>query len=449
MKKIFCCLAALSLAAAAFGADKFSGQRITLDKSDGKYKVGDTATCRFTLLKNGRPCSGVKARMILRWEGKAIKTEEFETDGKPKTFSYKSDKPGWAYFGFQVLDKNNSAMKGANVYKHSAKPTIVSEIGAIFAPKEIVTGVKRPEDFEQFWADRRAKLDKVPIKAKLTPLECGVAGIKLFAVEVPALGEYPVTGYLAYPAEAKPKSLAAYVDWASWSPKDADRNKAINRAKTGAIGFAPTWHGRPVNKGKNYYDYKTTIKIEGGTAGIDDRETWCFGEMYCRVMRALDFVKSLPEWDGRRLVSSGGSLGGAQSLIAAALDKDVSLAVIMNPCFCEFDWVASGRKCSIPKSRRIIKRIAAGDRRPLDTLAYFDCVNLAPMIKCKTFVCTGGTDELCPPSNVHAVYNAIPAGVDKQLFFNPATGHYGQIARSVAPHLKKLFDAVKIDRYVE
>ena len=71
------------------------------------------------------------------------------------------------------------------------------------------------------------------------------------------------------------------------------------------------------------------------------------------------------------------------------------------------------------------------------------------MIKCRTFICTGGTDELCPPSNVYTVYNAIPEGTEKQMFFDPATGHYGQIDRSVAPHLKKLFDSVKIKPYVE
>ena len=426
------------------------GGRVRLDRADGIYKVGETAVCKVTLLEDGKPLKGTKARMTIKIEGKEIETRDFTTTGRPVAFSYTGTKPEWAYFGFELLDDNGKPLSGKGVYRHHRKTTIVTEIGALFSPDEIRTKVKRPADFDAFWKDRRAKLDAVPVQPKLTLLECSTPGVKLYAVEVPALGDYPVTGYLAIPVDAKPKNLPAYVDWASWSPQDADRRMAINRAKEGAIGFAPTWHGRPVNMGKSYYNYSTTIKINSGLVGINDRETWCFSGMYYRIMRSLDFVKSLPEWDGKQLISVGGSLGGAQSIAAAALDKDVTLAVIKNPCFCEFDGGASGHTSSIPHSRSTLtRRIANGDRRPLRTCAYFDCVNFAPMIRCKTFICTGGTDELCPPSNVYTVYNAIPEGTEKQMFFNPATGHYGQIDRSVAPHLKKLFDSVKIKPYVE
>ena len=440
MKKRIFYMGALLTALVGFGQ---YGASISLDHPSGVYKSGETATCRVELTKDGQPLEGENARMILKFESKVLETKDFRTTGSAMTFPYTAEKPGWVFFGFEVLDKDGKALKGPGVQRHSAKSTIVAEIGALFEPENIRTGVKRPEDFEAFWAARRAALDKVPIQPTLTPFECQEPGVELFKVSVPAIGEYPVTGYLALPANAKPGSLPAYVDWASWSACDASPGVAVNTAKQGGIGFAPTWHGRPVGMGAEWYNYKTTIKIDGGLLGIEDREKWCFSDMYYRTMRALDFVKSLPEWDRRTLVSRGGSLGGAQSAAAAALDKDVTLAVVMNPCFCEFDGWASGPKSSIPHIR-ITKRILAGDREPLEAGAYFDCVNFAPMIKCRTFVCTGGTDELCPPSNVYAFYNALPAETQKQIFFNPGVGHYGQINRSVAPHLKKLFDSIRI-----
>lgn len=449
MRKVFVAAVLSAFFAVPILNAAYSGW-IRLDHSDGIYKVGETAVCKVTLLKDGKPLKGPKARMTLKVEGKTIKTEDFATTGKPVAFSYTGTKPVWVFFGFELLDDKGKPLSGKTVYRHHRKPTIVTEIGALFSPDEIRTGVKCPADFAAFWKDRRAKLNKVPIRPKIKPLECSTPGVKLFTVEVPTLGDYPVTGYLAIPANAKPKSLPVYVDWESWSPADADRQVAINRARNGAIGFAPTWHGRPVNMGKDYYNYEKTIRINSGLVGINDRETWCFSGMYYRVMRALDFVKMLPEWDGKQLISVGGSLGGAQSIAAAALDKDVTLAVVMNPGFCEFDGGASGHTSSIPHSRpTLTRRIANGDRRSLRTGAYFDCVNFAPLIKCRTFICTGGTDELCPPSNVYCVYNAIPDGTEKQIFFDPTTGHYGQIRRNVAPHLKKLFDSVKIKPYVE
>ena len=441
MKKVFGLLMSAFLAMCASAG--YSGD-ISLDKPDGFYKIGETVTCRVKLTNDGEPLVGQRARMTLKWEGKTVRTEDFDTTGKAVEFTYPAGKPGWVFFGFELLDKKGKVMRGKNVQRHSAKPSIVTEIGAIIEPDKIVTGSERPADFEEFWAKRRAELDKIPIEPKLEPMECRYKDVKLFKVTVPAIGEYPVTGYLAIPVGATPKSCPACVDWASWSAKDANPNSALNSARQGFIGFAPTWHGRPVAMGKKWYSYKTSIKIDGGLVGIEDRDTWCFGFMYYRVMRALDFVKSLPEWDHKTLVSRGGSLGGSQSAAAAALDKDVTLALIKNPGFCEFDGGTSGRTCSGPRGLRshLEKSPAA-----LKALSYYDCVNFAPMIKCRTFVCTGGTDELCSPSGVYAMYNALPAGTQKQIFFDPAVGHYGQINKSVAPHIKALFDSVNITRF--
>ena len=71
------------------------------------------------------------------------------------------------------------------------------------------------------------------------------------------------------------------------------------------------------------------------------------------------------------------------------------------------------------------------------------------MIKCPVFISTGGTDELCPPSNVFAVFNALPeeTKAKSKMFFNPAAGHYGQINESADPHIKKLLNSVVIKPY--
>lgn len=49
--------------------------------------------------------------------------------------------------------------------------------------------------------------------------------------------------------------------------------------------------------------------------------------MYLRVLRALDYVKTLPEWDGKNLIVIGSSQCGAQAIVAAALDPQVSLCL--------------------------------------------------------------------------------------------------------------------------
>ena len=65
-------------------------------------------------------------------------------------------------------------------------------------------------------------------------------------------------------------------------------------------------------------------------------------------MRALDYVKSLPEWDGKTLIVHGGSQGALQALAAAALDRDVSFVVANAPAMCDQAGELAGRMSPWP-----------------------------------------------------------------------------------------------------
>ncbi len=39
--------------------------------------------------------------------------------------------------------------------------------------------------------------------------------------------------------------------------------------------------------------------------------------MFLRMERAIDFLASQPEWDGRILIVTGSSQGGGQAIVAA------------------------------------------------------------------------------------------------------------------------------------
>ena len=80
MKKFFLCVTA---SVAVLTASAKYGGRIYLDKADGFYKSGETATCKVLLTKDGKPLKGVKARMIKKWEFQVVETKDFETTGKP------------------------------------------------------------------------------------------------------------------------------------------------------------------------------------------------------------------------------------------------------------------------------------------------------------------------------------------------------------------------------
>ena len=119
--------------------------RIELDREDGYYKSGETAVCRVTLRKNRKALKGVRARMTLKWERITVETRDFETTGKPVEFSYTGKKPGWVYFGFELLGEDGKPLKASGSrFKalRNRKPTIVVEIGAMFSPDKIVSPLR-------------------------------------------------------------------------------------------------------------------------------------------------------------------------------------------------------------------------------------------------------------------------------------------------------------------
>ena len=100
MKKVLGLLLSSFLAVCA--SAKYSAE-ISLDKENGVYRTGDTVVCRVLLKKDGQPIKGAKARLVRKWESWDVKRTDFETTGEPVEFTYRSTRPGWVYFGVEVL----------------------------------------------------------------------------------------------------------------------------------------------------------------------------------------------------------------------------------------------------------------------------------------------------------------------------------------------------------
>ena len=426
-----CCFLLLSALVSSALCGAYTA-KIDLDRPDGIYRAGETAVCTVQLFKDGKPLVGEKGRVLLRWEAQTVKSEDFVADGSPKRFSYKSDKPGWVYFGFQVLDKDGKPLK-ANSSRSAGhrrrKPTIVTEIGALFSPDKIVSAVREPADFDEFWAKRRSETVAVTGTPTLKALDSGVEGVKLFAVTIPCPRGVVATGYLAYPETAAPKSLPGYMYFQALTYADVSRRKAVERARSGALTFSATWHGFPVGRTKKYYDKELHAYYQRGQKGLGDREKWVFCDIFFRVLSELEFFKARPEWDGKTLVVHGISLGGILSTFAAAVEPAVTTAVIGVPSFCECNAYEAGRTPHTVYRQGGIKRLKEHPELA-EAGFYYDAVNFGKRIKCETLVSTGFTDESCYPSNVFAFYNSIPKTTKKSITTDPRTGHFNTTAET-------------------
>jgi len=423
MKKTMIVSAGAALTVAAFG--EYTGN-ITLDRPDGFYRSGETCVGEAALCKDGVPLKGPRARLIVKWENRIVRQEDFVTDGKAFKFSHVGRAPGWAYFRVEVLGEDGKPLRANSSESkllRERKPTVVAEIGAIFDAEKIVSPVREPADFDEFWAKRRAEAAAHDLAPKLTELPSGSSGVKLYAVSLSCPRGISATGYLSFPANARPKSLPGYLFFQSMTYTDIGSRYAVEQAEKGALALAVTWHGFPSGRPASYYPEAIKPYFDNGVRGLEDREKWVCGDMFFRVLCELRFLKERPEWDGRTLVVYGGSLGGIQSAFAAALDPAVTTAVVSVPGYCECNAYEAGRTPWGIFNRVGVEKLKA---RPelLETGFCFDSVNFAKRIRCEVHVCTGFTDETCYPSNVFAFYNAIPASTKKSMTTDPRTGHF-------------------------
>ena len=411
---LFACLTA------ALPAGDYAVQNLKLNHPEGFYKCGEEVVVTGQLVKAGEPVTEGKLRAVVKWEGKILSTDQLPCDGKPFRVTYKSDKPGWVYFGFQVVGADGKTVANPAKRVLQNKKFQVAEIGAMYEPEKLRVSYPLPEDFMEFWQAERAKLDKVPFDARVEKLDSGDPAVELYSVLLRTDSDNPATGYLALPAGAKPKSLPIYIEFLSKSDCDANRRFAINGAKRGALAMAATWHGFPVGKPAEFY--KKECRKISSRENLTDRVKWGYHGIYLRVLRALDYLKSRPEWNGRDLVVQGGSLGGLEASVAAALDPAVTMAVISVCGCCDFNGDLDGRR-----GASLLRRLKPGELTDAvrKQLAYHDAGNFMRFIKCESYFCTGFADELCTPSGVYASYNNVPATTKKVMFTNVRTGHYG------------------------
>ena len=203
-----------------------------------------------------------------------------------------------------------------------------------------------------------------------------------------------------------------------------DPNSRDYYPENGVIRFITEIHGMNPLMPEEYFD-DVRSAFDGREKGylyqgIDSRDHYYMKHVYLGLVRCIDFLCSLPEWDGKNVIAQGGSQGGALSLIAAALDPRVTLCVANHPALSDMAAAAEeGRAHGYP---HFSKEEGFLTEQHLQTLPYFDVCNFAPYIKAKTYMTWGYNDNTCPPTTSYAVWNLLKC--EKESFLTPVNEHW-------------------------
>lgn len=363
------------------------------------FTVGEEMKFTFNVDFGGQPAP--EKPYGIKWtrtgdDGKSENGSETLVQGTPVVITTSLDMPGFVRIQAYLVDPKGRQLKKKD---NKGKMTSISfDGGAGAEPEKLQPAAEEPADFDTFWEKQKAKLAAVPVKYEMEKISKPDTKVEVYAVSVDCAGPRPVTGYLTIPAGAKEKSLPAS---ASYHGYGTSIQRAPSSGPEDRIHFNVNAHGYDLGKDDAYYeDFFAKIKSNGEIYAFDpkqnsDPETAYFNGMTLRVMRSLQFLKSLPQWNGKDLSVSGGSQGGLQTIWAAGLDPDVSSANSSITWCCDFAGPTKGR---------------LGGWRPayVPALNYYDSVFHAKRIKCPITISRAGLgDYTCPPSGLAVLYNNI------------------------------------------
>lgn len=386
----------------------------TPNHSDWIYKTGEKATVTVSFYEYGILKDGLEISYRIGQDCLDADTEGVVTlkNGTAKINLGTMQKPGFRDCRMSIKVQNRT-------YNHHIK------VG--FSPEKIQPYTRMPVDFKEFWKNALEEQDKCPMNPVVTyAAEYSTDKIECYLVKLQCYkpGRY-VYGYLT-----KPKKEGKYpvvISPPGAGVKPMNPLKTLYYAESGVIRFDMEIHGiDPSLSAEVYQDISRAFGSHHSNGylanGIHDRDTYYMKKVYLACVRAVDYLCTLPEWDGKNLIAQGGSQGGALALVTAGLDSRITACVANHPALSDMaGYAEKGRTGGYPHFGRKHQDIELTPQL-IQTLSYFDVVNFARCVNVPVYMTWGYNDNVCPPTTSYAVYNVLSS--PKEALITPVNEHW-------------------------
>ncbi|MCE7064831.1 acetylxylan esterase [Dyadobacter sp. CY326] len=381
---------------------------VTTDRDDWTYKTGDKVQFLITVMRNGNLVKNASVRYEIGLEklDPTIQQTKIAADGKLTIDGGTLKTPGFlrclAWVTVDGIEYRGIATAG-------------------FDPLKIEPTVSNPQDFDTFWASAKEELAAVPMDAKMTllPERC-TEKVNVYHLNLQNHKKgVRVYGILSIPKKEGKYPALLRVPGAGVRAYYGDVVTAEKDIITLEIGI----HGIPVIMDPSVYTDMGLGLLNGYPSyNLDDRDKFYYKKVYLGCVRANDFLTSLPQYDGTNLAVTGGSQGGALSIITAGLDPRVKWLGAFYPALSDVTGYLHGRAGGWPHyfDKNGIK--GNNTKEKVNTVAYYDVVNFARRVKVPGLYIWGFNDETCPPTSMYASYNVTSAPKELKLFLD--TGHW-------------------------
>lgn len=382
------------------------------DHDDWLYRAGEKARVEVQLYKYGIPQDATVSYEIADDMLAADrKGEVIMKHGRAVIDMGTRNTPGFR-------DLRLSAVVDGKKYVHHVK------VG--FSVDEIRPFTREPADFIDFWNRNIEDMRAVPLsytkeKAEeycTDKIDCYLLKIRLNKQN------QSVYAYLFYPKNAQKGSCPVVLcppGAGIKTIKEPLRHKYY--AENGFIRMEMEIHGLDPRLPKETFDdiTKAFNGRENGYLynGLQDPDRYYMKRVYLSLIRCLDLLTALPEWDGRNLIVQGGSQGGALAIVAAGLDRRVTQCIVNHPALSDMAAYSAGRTGGYPHFNKVDGMFTDRNMR---TMAYYDVVNFARHVTADVYMTWGYNDNTCPPTTSYAVWNTFTC--PKEALITPINEHW-------------------------
>jgi hypothetical protein len=271
-------------------------------KPTGIYGVGEPIEWKVEV-KNGTDVKEVA--YVLKKGGLTVtKQGTLDVSAGPATLQTSLDEPGTLLVELRVKQQGGKEVKAL--------------AGAVAAPEKIMPSAPPPDDFDAFWKAKVAQLEAIPANPQLDPADGGKPSVDYFKLKLDNINNSHVYGQLAKPQQEGKFPAILIVQYAG--VYGLPKTNVTNRAAAGWLALNIMAHDLPFDQPEDFYKQaaQTTLK-DYMSIGNEDRDTSYFLRMYLGCYRAVEYLASRPDWDGKTLVVMGTSQGGQQSICDHAL----------------------------------------------------------------------------------------------------------------------------------
>ena len=384
------------------------------DHADWLYKTGEKAKVEISLYRYGIPQDVEVNYEIGPDMMPATSTGKVTLKGGRAVITMGTLKtPGF-------LDLRLKASLDGHNYEHHVK------VG--FSPEQLKPYTKNPADFDAFWQKaiekaRKAVSGEKLLMSKKKVDEYCTDETDMYLLKLKTDQHHCIYAYLSMPKNRSIKKYPVVLcppGAGVKTIKEPMRN--LYYAKNGFIRLEMEIHGlNPEMTAEQFKEISSAFDHENGYLcnGLDDKDNYYMKHVYVACVRALDYLCSLPEWDGKNVFVQGGSQGGALSLITAGLDPRVTACVANHPALSDMAGYLANRAGGYPHFNCQNNMLTPAK---VETLAYYDVVNFARRITCPVYMTWGYNDNVCPPNTSYIVWNLITA--PKESLITPINEHW-------------------------